>query len=275
MASVTVGFQRAQTTPSFEPRASRLPDRSRGAKEWTTRRTARLLKDQSSSRERILPRRVVGGKEPLESRLVSEALDVSRDEVIGLVTLRLRSQGLEDERCGDASDPAGHLPGRADSDAPHEPGAIRVADSRRIDRGPNESRRRHVVAFPTARSRDRYGRTVRTVRGDENRKALLELLARELRLLLQDAELVVVADEKQRSVGTREKIFAGEPCDLLARVVHEGNAELAALDRVARHGVGIVRRDHDQGDVRRRRVAEGEIARSRHRTGVEGSELVL
>jgi len=48
---VTVGFQRAQITPIFNPFASRLPERSRGRKTEATRRSARLLKDRSLSRE--------------------------------------------------------------------------------------------------------------------------------------------------------------------------------------------------------------------------------
>jgi hypothetical protein len=49
---VTVGFQRAQRIATFNPLASRLPERSRGVKTEATRRTARLLKDRSLSRER-------------------------------------------------------------------------------------------------------------------------------------------------------------------------------------------------------------------------------
>ena len=48
MASVTVGFQRAQTTPNRRPSASRLPSNCFGEKDTATRRGTRMLKDRPS-----------------------------------------------------------------------------------------------------------------------------------------------------------------------------------------------------------------------------------
>ncbi len=45
IASVTVGFQRAQTTESRRPEASRLPSYCFGEKDVATRRGTRMLKD--------------------------------------------------------------------------------------------------------------------------------------------------------------------------------------------------------------------------------------
>ena len=93
-------------------------------------------------------------------------------------------------------------------------------------------------------------------------------------LLPDQLELVVVADDAAPPREPVAQLGAAHPRALLARVEDERDAQRAALLGVLQHGRRIVRRD-DRDVARRPIVAERQLARVRHRAGVERRDLVV
>src|SRR5262249_13662675 len=179
-----------------EKRLDRAPDpalrsRSRGA-----RLLPRLLRET--------PRAANQGpdllcEQPRELRGVPEVAAVARKKFRRRVARRLRSERLDAKYRGDAADPSRHGPWSSDPQAPQEPSAVHIPDTRRVDGLPFDLGRRNLVsdgAGPVA-GVDRG--TVSAVGDDEDGNALLQLFQRKPRLVRQDAGLVVVDDQDRRS----------------------------------------------------------------------------
>src|SRR5215471_13044163 len=88
--------------------------------------------------------------QPFQERFFSEIPLVPRDEVVDRVSRRLRTLRLERVDRRHTAHPASHGPGCSDAEAADQARPEGIADSRRIDSFPLQTRRRNRVALAFA-----------------------------------------------------------------------------------------------------------------------------
>ena len=194
--------------------------------------------------------------------------------MLRLIAARLRTEGLEAQGGCHAPHPPGHLPGSPDAKAPDEAGAVRIPHPGRVDGLPFELRGRHLEGPRAPRGGCRDRRPFGAMRHYDHRHARLDLLPRKPGLVRQDPEFVVVHDQEKGARQARDQLLAREPRHLLARVVNEGQVQLPALPRVARHRFRVVGRNDHERRAHGNRV-QREVAGARHGSRVERRDLVL
>src|SRR5713226_3537205 len=127
------------------------------------------------------------------------------------------------------------------------------------------------------RVRLRAGVDVRALppkRGHDQLRQLLQPIQVPTGALLNQLELVIVADQHPGAACTVDEVIAGHVRKLVSGVEHPGHAPVPALVHQALHRVGRIR-SHDHRLGIRHRVVEAEAAREVHGAAVVAGDLVV
>jgi hypothetical protein len=111
-------------------------------------------------------------------------------------------------------------------------------------------------------------------RRDDDLRQLQQAVDVALAALLDQLQLVVVADHHPRAVGAVHHVLGLHHRHLMRRVEYEPNATVATLADQPLHGARVVRSDDHRLDIRRT-VIEAEHRRFPHRPAVVPGELVV